>query len=132
MIKVFKIDLIACSVSTDTPPLLSSSKVFSFSKIKKITYEIQLPAQQDPMPDSDTLNSFSNKKLRCKSNTIDKIFKDIDVLVTCNTALIKEYKKWMKHMVLFSNEQNSSFEHDKKIYSLEEFINYYKNNILNV
>jgi hypothetical protein len=64
--------------------------------------------------------------------TIDRIFKDVDVLVTCNTALLKEYKKWLPHIVLFNNEQNSSYEYDKRIYSLEEFINFYKNNIVNV
>lgn len=60
------------------------------------------------------------------NKTIDKIFKTVDVLVTCNTALINEYKNWIPHIVLFNNEQNSSFEYDKKIYSLEEFINFYK------
>ena len=60
------------------------------------------------------------------NKTIDKIFKNIDVLVTCNTALINDYKNWIPHVILFNNEQNSSYEHDKKIYSLEEFINFYK------
>jgi len=54
------------------------------------------------------------------------------VLVTCNTDLLNEYKKWLPHIVLFNNEQNSSYEYDKRIYSLEEFINFYKNNIVNV
>jgi hypothetical protein len=64
--------------------------------------------------------------------TIDRILKDVDVLVTCNTSLINDYKNWIPNVVLFNNEQNTSYEYDKRIYSLEEFINFYKNNIINV
>ena len=121
--------------STEMNTFVSLDKIY-----KELRDENEIVIVSDEFGKSKPSTLFFLSKFGCEieevifynNKTIDKIFKDIDVLVTCNTDLIKEYKKWMKHMVLFSNEQNSSFEHDKKIYSLEEFINYYKNNILNV
>ncbi len=107
---------------------------------KELRNEDQIIIVSDEIGRSKPSTLFFLSKFGCEieeilfynDKTIDRIFKDVDVLVTCNTALLSEYKKWIPHIVLFSNEQNSSYDYDKRIYSLEEFINYYKNNIINV
>jgi len=107
---------------------------------KELRNEDQIIIVSDEIGRSKPSTLFFLSKFGCEieeilfynDKTIDRIFKDVDVLVTCNTALLSEYKKWIPYIVLFSNEQNSSYDYDKRIYSLEEFINYYKNNIINV
>lgn len=107
---------------------------------KELRNEDQIIIVSDEIGRSKPSTLFFLSKFGCEieeilfynDKTIDRIFKDVDVLVTCNTALLSEYKKWIPYIVLFSNEQNSSYDYDKRIYSLEEFINFYKNNIINV